>query len=311
MEIDLIYTWVDGNDPKWRLKHDAFTGKDSSSLNGKNCEGRFADNDELKFSLRSVEKYAPWIRKIYIVTDAQVPSWLDTSNTKIQIIDHKEILPSDCLPTFNSDSIEHALYKIPGLSEWYIYANDDTFLNREVSPSDFFTPDGRAIIRLNWRPLRRFTLWFREKILRHKTSNYNKKIQNAARLIQKHYGRYFGSKTHHNIDAYIKSSVAKTAALFEKEIAPTLRHHVRDDRDINRNLYSYAAIAEGKGVAKFVNQKTSFRLHTHKHRHYEKLERYNPVFFCINDSQFASDNDRIVAKEWLEKRFPAKSCFEK
>ena len=91
-----------------------------------------------KYSLRSVEMYAPWIRKIFIVTDNQVPKWLDTSNPKIRIVDHKEILPEVSLPCFNSRLIEHFLYKIPGLSEHFLYANDDMFINRPVTPATFF-----------------------------------------------------------------------------------------------------------------------------------------------------------------------------
>ena len=92
MEIDFVYLWVDGNDPKWQAKRNAFIGN-TQKTSAVNCEGRYANNDELKYSLRSIELYAPWIRKIFIVTDNQTPQWLDTSNPKIKIIDHKEIMP--------------------------------------------------------------------------------------------------------------------------------------------------------------------------------------------------------------------------
>ena len=115
MDIDLVYLWVDGNDPLWQAKRNAYIGKteESSSVN---CKGRYANNDELKYSLRSIDLYAPWIHKIYIVTDNQIPDWLDTSNPKIRIVDHKEIMPEISLPCFCSTVIEHFLYKIPGLS---------------------------------------------------------------------------------------------------------------------------------------------------------------------------------------------------
>ena len=93
-EVDLVYLWVDGNDPEWRARRNALTGR-AESLEGEDCRGRYADNDELRYSLRSVERYAPWIRRIFIVTDRQVPRWLDTGNPKIRVVDHSEILPEE------------------------------------------------------------------------------------------------------------------------------------------------------------------------------------------------------------------------
>ena len=106
MEIDLVYLWVNGSDPVWQEKRNNFIGK-TEETSSTTCEGRYADNDELKYSLRSVDMYAPWIRKIFIITDNQIPKWLDTSNPKIKIVDHKEIMPSPSLPCFNSSVIEH------------------------------------------------------------------------------------------------------------------------------------------------------------------------------------------------------------
>ena len=118
MDIDLVYLWVNGNDPKWIAKRNACIGKPTDKQ--ENCAGRYADSGELKYSLRSVEKYAPWIRKIFIVTDDQVPEWLDTNNPKVRVVDHKEILPKESLPCFNSTLIEHYLDKISGLSEHFL-----------------------------------------------------------------------------------------------------------------------------------------------------------------------------------------------
>ena len=141
MDIDLVYLWVDGNDPQWKAKHNACIGR-TEEQSAVNCDGRYADNDELKYSLRSAEKYAPWIHRIFIVTDNQIPIWLNTSNEKIRIVDHQDIMPKVCLPCFNSALIEHFLYKIPGLSEHFLYGNDDMFFNKPVTPSDFFASDG-------------------------------------------------------------------------------------------------------------------------------------------------------------------------
>ena len=85
MDIDLVYLWVDGSDPEWLARRCAFTGQKFDNTEA-NCKGRYADNDELKYNLRAVEMYAPWIRHVFIVTDGQTPAWLDTSNPKVTVV---------------------------------------------------------------------------------------------------------------------------------------------------------------------------------------------------------------------------------
>lgn len=310
MDVDLVYLWVNGNDPEWQAKRNACIGT-AETQRGVNCKGRYADNDELKYSLRSVAQYAPWIHKIYIVTDNQVPSWLDTSNPKVRIVDHKEIMPEICLPCFNSAVIEHFLYNIPGLSEHFLYANDDMFVNRPVKPDDFFAQDGLPIVRFNRRPLRKFTLWFKEKVQGRALSNYVQTIRRSAEMVEKKYGIYYGGKTHHNIDAYLKSDYQHAAQVFDSEIKATFANHVRSASDVQRNIYSYVALAEKRAHLHYVTQRTSFRFHIHRPNHYAKLEKYHPMLFCMNDSEFATDDDRKRMADFLSRRFPDKSPFEK
>lgn len=310
MNIDLVYLWVNGNDPVWQAKRNACIGAPEAQ-SGVNCKGRYADNDELKYSLRSIERYAPWIHRIFIVTDNQVPSWLNLSDPRIRIVDHREIMPAACLPCFNSALIEHFLYRIPDLAEHFIYANDDMYLNKPATPATFFAPDGLPIIRLNRRPFRRWTLLFKEKVMKRKLSNYNITIRNSAELVKKKYGIYFNGKTHHNIDAYLKSEYQHTHEIFRKEIEATYSNHVRSNNDIQRNIYSYVALAEKRGHLHYVSQRTSFRLHIDNEGNFRKLEKYNPLLFCMNDSEYAQDKDRQRAAEFLKKRFPEKSRFER
>ena len=309
-EIDLVCLWVDGNDPEWQKRHREWApvpaGDDTA-----NSPGRYADNDELRYSLRSVERYAPWIRRIYIVTDRQTPRWLDTSNPKIRIVDHSEILPPEALPTFNSVVIEHALHRIPGLAEHFLYANDDMFFNREVSPSDFFTPEGLPIIRLFRRPMRLLTLWIEKKILKKNISNYTRTIVTAAKMVKRKTGRFIGDRPHHNIDPYRKSLYAHTFETFREEIEPTLCNRLRADNDIQRVIYSYLPLAEKKAKKLYVTKKESFLLHNRNHSLYALLEEQNPLFFCVNESPGATDADREKAKEYLKSRFPEKSSYEK
>ncbi len=119
MKIDLVYLWCDGSDPKW-LKKKEYWQQKYGLVNAEAAYScRFIQHDELKFSLRSVEMYMPWINHIFIVSDEQVPEWLDTDNPKISIVDHRDIIPEDALPTFNSNAIEACLCNIPGLSEHF------------------------------------------------------------------------------------------------------------------------------------------------------------------------------------------------
>ena len=310
MDIDLVYLWVDGNDPQWLEKRNSLgLSEEKSEVN---CKGRYTDNDELKYSLRSVEKYAPWIRKIFIITDNQTPDWLDTTNPKVKIIDHKEVLSEKSLPCYNSSVILHFLYKIRELSEHFLYADDDMFFNKTVYPSTFFAADGLPIIRLNRRPFRKWTLILKEKVLKKPISTYNRRIQKAAELVEGKYGIYYNGKPHHNVDAYLKSTYQYTVEqVFKDEIESTLSNHIRTPNDIQRSLHSYVALSEKRGHLRYSSKKDAFNLHIHKDSCYTKFEKYSPTLFCMNDSQYADDSDREKAKEFLSKHFPEKSQFEK
>ena len=309
--IDLVYLWVDGNDPKWQAKRNAFLErKVENSLSSFN--GRYVNNDELKYSLRSVERYAPWIRKIFIVTDDQKPEWLDIENPKIKIIDHKEILPAESLPCFNSNVLEHFLCKISNLSEYFILSNDDTFFNKIVSPTTFFGKDGYPIIRLTRKPFRRFRWFLREKIFKNPHKLYSKALFNAAELVKQKFGFFYNGLPHHNIDSYLKSDCIRVGEqIFKNEIDHTKMNHIRNANDIQRIVYSYVALAEKRGHLRYVSNDESLHIHIQKDRHFEKLKKFNPTFFCMNDTEYANDNDRMKLKVWLSTRFPEKSEFEK
>lgn len=312
LEIDLVYTWVDGNDPEWQKKKAAATGDTINARPDGDCKGRYADNDELKFSLRSVDLYAPWIRRIFIVTDNQVPAWLDTSNPRIRIVDHRDIIPAQYLPCFNSTLIEHFICRIPGLAEHFILANDDMMLNKPVTPADFFDTDGNPVMRLVRRPANRLLTWMQLNLLRKKTGTYKTIMRNSARLVNRRFGKYFEAKPHHNMDGYRKSHLIHVEELFADEFRPTLNRPLRSDDEYQRIIYYYTALAEGgKGRAVYVDDHTSFQMAIQKAYHYTRLEARNPTFFCVNDNPKATDADRKAVRAYLLQRFPAPSQFEK
>lgn len=117
-----------------------------------NIDNRYRDMEELKYSIRSLFKYAHWVHHIYLVTDNQIPNWLDLSqSSKITIITHDQIFPNKShLPTFSSPAIESHLHSIPNLSEYFIYFNDDVFLGNYIYPDDFYTKSRGYKIYQSW-----------------------------------------------------------------------------------------------------------------------------------------------------------------
>lgn len=140
--IDIVYTWVDGADPAWAEKRAFWAGEKSEITFDAALASRFESHDELRHSLRSVEMYASWCRHIYLVTDGQTPSWLAEDHPKLTVIDHRDLFPPEELPVFNSHAIESRIHQIPGLSERFVYLNDDMFFGGPVAPEVFFTAAG-------------------------------------------------------------------------------------------------------------------------------------------------------------------------
>jgi hypothetical protein len=152
--VDIVYTWVDGSDPEWQKIRDTcfkeyfplLENRDAHTIN------RFRNRDEIRYSLRSVLRFAPFVHHIFIVTFGQKPAWL-LPHPKITIVDHTEIFKyREDLPTFNSQAIEANLHRIPNLSDKFIYLNDDVLFTNEVIKEDFFTEDGKIRVSFSDSP---------------------------------------------------------------------------------------------------------------------------------------------------------------
>lgn len=143
--VDVVYLWVNGDDPVWRKKRERALAQLGANQHGMaaygNVEGRYRDNDELRYSLRALARFFPDHGHVYLVTDAQTPSWL-RAHPQITVIDHRELLPPSALPTFDSGHIESYIHRIPNLSEHYFYCNDDVFFGAPVRLDDWFWPGG-------------------------------------------------------------------------------------------------------------------------------------------------------------------------
>lgn len=136
--IDFVVTWVDDSDSNWQNEKRRY---EREELDDKSIS-RFRDTGLFKYWFRSIEKYTPWVNHVFLVTNGQIPNFLDINNPKITIINHRDLMPQSSLPTFNSNAIEVNIDKIPNLSEHFVIFNDDMFVNKPLKESDFFSKNG-------------------------------------------------------------------------------------------------------------------------------------------------------------------------
>jgi hypothetical protein len=156
--IDVVVAWVDGADPEHRAKRKRYLadlGGNAEPERAAHHERRFSDNDEIRFCLRSIRNYAPWVRTIWLITDNQFPAAIDRAGAErenIRVVDHREIFRGceQLLPTFNSYAIETMLWRIDGLADRFLYLNDDMMLVGPVEPTDFFSRGGKVTLRGRW-----------------------------------------------------------------------------------------------------------------------------------------------------------------
>lgn len=207
--IDAVIAWVDGGDKAHQEKMLPFVEK--KLLNLSEFRTRFDQVEEIKFTVDSILKFAPYIRNIYIVTDNQIPSFLklkenQSKYSNVSIVDHKEIFSGaeEYLPTFNCRPIETRLYKIPNLSELFVYFNDDMFLINPVSPTDFFI-DGFPVLRGKWKKLdedKKIKTFIEKYIKKAEQGNHRKAQQKGAKLVG--FKKYY--KFHHTPKPHRKST---------------------------------------------------------------------------------------------------------
>ncbi len=304
--VDLVYLWVDGNDQKWLEKRNSFLDE---SIKKASITGRYENNDELKYSLRSIEKNLPWIRKIFIITDNQVPNFIDINNTKIQIINHEEIIPKEILPIFNSVVIEYFLHNIPNLSEKFLLASDDCFVNKNLTP-DFFFKNDLPIVRMIKSPTLKMKIFFK-RLMKVKVDNYKLSIENAYKLIDKKYKKYYPVRPHHNIDAFLKSEYKRTFQTFENDLKKVYHNRFRNATDIQRILFQYDLLARNRGYLHYITNEDSYLIQVHFDDFSKYISRYNPTLFCLNETEKSTNEDRKRIVPFLKKLFPTKSKFEK
>ena len=225
--VDVVYTWVDGDDPVWdaarRARLEGVVG--TAQTRESSGQARFVARDELRYSMRSIHLFAPWVRRIHLVTAGQVPDWLDTSHPLVNLVDHRDILPADALPTFNSHAIETSLHCIDGLAEHFLYFNDDFFLGRPVHPEAFFSPGG-----LNACFFSQTTIGLTDT---PDAAPYLKAAWNNRNLLYDVFGQVTTNNLAHAPYPHRVSVLEEIRNRFAAEVEATARSPFRSDTDVS------------------------------------------------------------------------------
>ena len=132
-KIDFVVLWLDSTDPKWIASYNQYRPEKPIQ-----DVARFRNWDIFRYWFRSVERYAPWVHKVYLVTNGTFPEWINPDCEKLALIKHSDFIPQKYLPTFNSTTIELNIGRINALSEHFVYFNDDMFINAPVEPEYYF-----------------------------------------------------------------------------------------------------------------------------------------------------------------------------
>jgi len=299
-DIDAVYTWVNKDDPIWQdLWNNQYPeiGFDPD---------RFSSNDELKYSLRSIGMYAPWIRKIYIVSNCTPPHWLNTENDKVQWVYHDDIYPSeDYLPVFNSHSIETCLHRIQGLSENFIYFNDDVFLSQPCQPSDFFDRLGRSYS-------------FYEPYgmvggvtVDEETPSFMKAAINGANIIFESFGYYPRELLKHTPHPLKKSILKEIEDVYSGVIDKVRRTKIRSDDDISLTSFFYHHYSYLNGTS--INNNCNYVLVRAKNYKKAFQHSYSYKFMCLNDGGGDSENSayKQASLDFMNQRYPIIQIWEK
>lgn len=260
VEIDFVVPWVDGSDPEWQKEFRNYSP--DPSLCDASFE-RYRDWDLLKYWFRGVEANAPWVRKIFFITWGHVPEWLDVNHPKLVIVNHEDYIPEEYLPTFSSHPIELNMHRIEGLSEHFVYFNDDSFLIDKVNPEDFFVnglpcdmalehptvnPDpfigsiflnNTCVINRNFRK--------REVISSNLTSWFNPKYGklNLSTIMLTPWNKFVGLHCHHYPQSYIKESFNSVWKHEFDVLNETSQQKFRSRNDVNQYVIKCWQICNG------------------------------------------------------------------
>lgn len=329
MDIDFVITWVDMNDAAWKESFAKYSGKIDNTKN-EVSEARFRDYGLLKYWFRGVEKFASWVRKIHFVTCGQKPDWLDVNNPKLNLVSHKDFIPNEFLPSFNSVVIERYLHKIPDLAEHFVYFNDDFFITNSITKERFFRnglPCDIAAFQYNpnWSQwyiriknnIRVINEHFNKKevITQYKDKWFNKSYGSKAcwNYILKPYDKFVTLRAPHNAQPYLKSTFEEVWAAAGTELAETSENRIRALNDLTPELFRTWQICKGNFEPYNTYQDTKmFPLMVKPKQAVRAISEQRYKLICLNDNVHIRDYNKVMKN--LENAFngifPDKSTFE-
>lgn len=317
--VDAVITWVDGNDPKHKAKMAQFIDN-QETINNKAVRMRYDQVNEIEFAVKSILKYAKFVRNIFIVTDNQTPDFLRNKEKvaieypNVFIVDHKIIFDGyhQYLPTFNSLSIETLLFKIPNLAKHFIYFNDDVFLTNKTNLEDFFK-NGKPIIRGKWHTFyeniwyKKLNSWFKKNIKINKPEKYKHKkgLQKPAELLG--FNNYYFTE---HIPSVIRKSTLET--FFnnnEVELISNIKHRFRKPSQfIMHSLANHIEIQSNTAILKkdyqlvyFQNYKKPLLWIKYKLKKAENDK--NKLFLCLQSLDQCPEKKLSYFKNWLHQKY--------
>ena len=338
--IDFVITWVDGNDPAWQEEKNRYSPHAGGDMSAR----RYRDWDNLQYWFRGVEKFAPWVHKVYFVTWGHIPPWLNTDDPRLQIVKHTDFIPEKYLPTFSSRAIELNMHRIPGLSEQFVVFNDDFFLLAPVRETDFFRdglPCAEAALDVNCVitrtsggkkiPLhslytamicntilinRNFSM--RSSLSRHWKKwfcpRYGKDLFKTLLLLP--WWQFPGFRYEHLPYSFLKSTFERVWAEEPEMLENASAHRFRRTTDVSTPVITLWQIAEGS----FSPRSRSFGEYLcingnerNDRKICEVIRGGRKKVVCVNDScpdELFEERKRML-NECFEKVFPEKSGFEK
>ena len=334
-QIDFVVTWLDSLDPEWQKSYAEY----SPNTKGDKSDARFRNLDSFRYWFRSIEKYTPWVRKIFLITNGKFPDWINKDNPKIVLVKHEDYMPKECLPTFNSCAIELHMHKIEGLSEHFVYFNDDIIINSHIDPDYFFRNGLPCDINKEtcfnvpiYTPEDRFGTWISVLsnigLINRHFNRWNTVRQSPKRWFGLHLGfrglmmscmlakqRLFIGFTNYHLEQPFLKSIFNEVWENEPDYLNESCSRFRQDLTANPYIFRYWQIA--KNLFYPMKKKGRFFFLIHE----DCLNDINNAFnnndiktICLNDSALCSEKDYLVINEGLakllEKKFPDKSTFE-
>lgn len=334
--IDFVIPWVDGNDPEWRREKNVYSGNStniSSEIDVR--DERYRDWDNLQYWFRGVEKFAPWVRKIHFVTWGHLPKWLNTKHPKLHIVNHKNYIPAQFLPTFNANVIEWNLHRIEGLSQNFVYFNDDMFILQKVELNDFFQ-HGKPVDMLALQPdvanaadqvMPYIYLNNAMVLAKYFDKRSNMKKQPGAyfhigyplqyfcyNMLETAFPRFTGFYTVHGPSPLLKDTYRKLWDMEPELLDRVCSHPFRHKDDVNQYVLREYQKLSGEFVPENVRKWCGYYdIEVYNKKLVKAISRQEKKIVCINDSNHEIDFEKVKheVNAALEQIFPERSSFER